>query len=135
MFWLLLRACKARNFGFECVRIKEFGAEKYTKHQTKVPKMAEAILFDIAGEIIMKLGSLALDEIGVCWGVNDELQKLKRTVSRIQAVLLDAEKKQALDEQVKDWLGKLQEVVYDADDLLDDFATEALQHKVMTGNR
>ncbi|XP_021669473.2 putative disease resistance protein RGA4 [Hevea brasiliensis] len=97
--------------------------------------MAEAILFDIAGEIIMKLGSLALDEIGVCWGVNDELQKLKRTVSRIQAVLLDAEKKQALDEQVKDWLGKLQEVVYDADDLLDDFATEALQHQVMTGNR
>ncbi|KAF2319602.1 hypothetical protein GH714_017455 [Hevea brasiliensis] len=37
--------------------------------------------------------------------------------------------------EVKDWLGKLQEIVYDADDLIDDFATEALQRQVMTGNR
>ncbi|KAF2319561.1 hypothetical protein GH714_017012 [Hevea brasiliensis] len=97
--------------------------------------MAERVLFYIAGEIIKKLGSRALQEIGVWWGVKDELQKLKGTVSRIRAVLLDAEKKAALNEQVKDWLGQLQEIVYDADDLIDDFATEALQRQVMTGNR
>ncbi|KAJ9158799.1 hypothetical protein P3X46_024345 [Hevea brasiliensis] len=97
--------------------------------------MAEGVLFDIAGEIIKKLGSRALQEIEVWWGVKDELQKLECTVSRIRAVLLDAEKKAALNEQVKDWLGKLQEIVYDADDLIDDFATEALQRQVMTGNR
>ncbi|XP_021690882.2 putative disease resistance protein RGA3 [Hevea brasiliensis] len=97
--------------------------------------MAERVLFYIAGEIIKKLGSRALQEIGVWWGVKDELQKLKGTVSRIRAVLLDAEKKAALNEQVKDWLGELQEIVYDADDLIDDFATEALQRQVMTGNR
>ncbi|KAJ9158813.1 hypothetical protein P3X46_024359 [Hevea brasiliensis] len=97
--------------------------------------MAEGVLFDIAGEIIRKLSPQALQEIEVCWGVKDELQKLKGTVSRIRAVLLDAEKKSALNEQVKDWLGKLQEIVYDADDLIDDFATEALQRRVMTGNR
>ncbi|KAF2319604.1 hypothetical protein GH714_017467 [Hevea brasiliensis] len=97
--------------------------------------MAEGVLFDIAGEIIMKVGPQALQEIEVWWGVKDELQKLKGTVSRIRAVLLDAEKKSALNEQVKVWLGKLQEIVYDADDLIDDFATEALQRRVMTGNR
>ncbi|KAF2319592.1 hypothetical protein GH714_017387 [Hevea brasiliensis] len=97
--------------------------------------MAEGVLFDIAGEIIKKLGSRALQEIGVWWGVKDELQKLKGTVSRIRAVLLDAEKKKALNKQVENWLGELQEIVYDADDLIDDFATEALQRQVMTGNR
>ncbi|KAF2319588.1 hypothetical protein GH714_017257 [Hevea brasiliensis] len=61
--------------------------------------MADGVLFDIAGEIIKKLGSRALQEIGVWWGVKDELQKLKSTVSRIRAVLLDAEKKKALNEQ------------------------------------
>ncbi|KAF2319584.1 hypothetical protein GH714_017240 [Hevea brasiliensis] len=97
--------------------------------------MAEGVLFDIAGDIIQKLGSRAFRDIGLWWGLKDELKKLKATVSSIQAVLVDAEKKQALDEQVKDWLGKLQEVVYDADDLLDDFATEALRRQLMTGNR
>ncbi|XP_057989491.1 putative disease resistance protein RGA3 [Hevea brasiliensis] len=96
--------------------------------------MAE-VLFDIAWEIIKKLVSRALQEIGVWWGVKDELQKLEGTVSTIRAVLLDAEKKKALNEQVKVRLGKLQEIVYDADDLIDDFATEALQRQVMTGNR
>eukprot|EP00257_Ricinus_communis_P027202 XP_025014616.1 putative disease resistance protein RGA3 [Ricinus communis] len=97
--------------------------------------MAESILFDIAGEIILQLGSRAIQEIGLWWGVNDEIEKLKGTVSRIQAVLLDAEEKQAWNNQVKDWLGKLKEVVFEADDLLDDFSTEALRRQVMDGNR
>ncbi|KAG8646271.1 hypothetical protein MANES_10G139900v8 [Manihot esculenta] len=50
-------------------------------------------------------------------------------------VLLVAEKMRNPDVQVKDWLGKFQEVVYDADDLVDDLATEALRRHVMTGNR
>ncbi|KAJ9159472.1 hypothetical protein P3X46_024979 [Hevea brasiliensis] len=97
--------------------------------------MAEAILYDIAGEIILKLGSRALQEIALWWGVNDEIDKLQDTGSRIQAVLLDAEEKQAWNNQVKDWLGKLKEVVFDADDLLDDFSTEVLRRQVMGGNR
>ncbi|KAJ9158798.1 hypothetical protein P3X46_024344 [Hevea brasiliensis] len=97
--------------------------------------MEDGILFDIAGEIIKKMGSRALDEIGFWWGVKDELRKLEATVSSIHDVLLDAEEQQKQNHQVKGWLEKLQEVVYDADDLLDDFATEALRRQVMTGNR
>ncbi|KAF2319564.1 hypothetical protein GH714_017049 [Hevea brasiliensis] len=91
--------------------------------------MAEEVLFNIAGGIIKKLGSGVLQQIGL------ELEKLKSTLTTIQAVLLDAEEKSALNNQVKLWLGKLKEVVYDADDLLDDFSTEALRRQVMGGNK
>ncbi|KAJ9158831.1 hypothetical protein P3X46_024377 [Hevea brasiliensis] len=97
--------------------------------------MAEGVLFDIAGEIIKKLGSRAFCEMGLWWGVRDELKKLEATVSSIHNMLLDAEEQQKQNRQVKGWLEKLQEIVYDADDLVDDFATEALRRQVMTGNR
>ena len=53
--------------------------------------MAEAISFGLVRKIIEKLGSTTFDEIGSIWGVKDEFQKLKNTVSTIQAVLRDAE--------------------------------------------
>ncbi|KAG8650158.1 putative disease resistance protein RGA4 isoform X2 [Manihot esculenta] len=96
--------------------------------------MADGVLSNVVGDIITKLGSLALDEIGLWWGVKGELEKLKDTVSSIRNVLLDAEEQQKLNHQVKGWLERLEEVVYDADDLVDDFATEALRRRVMTGN-
>ncbi|XXG52639.1 hypothetical protein AAC387_Pa03g0914 [Persea americana] len=43
--------------------------------------------------------------------------------------------KQENYEAVREWLQKLREVVYDADDILDEFASKALQHKIQTSNR
>jgi hypothetical protein len=97
--------------------------------------MADGVLFEIAGGIIAQLGNSALQEIGLLWGVKDELEKLKNTVTSIQAVLLDAEEKQALNHAIKNWLGRLKEVVFEADDLLDDFSTEALRCEAMTQNK
>ncbi|KAF2319468.1 hypothetical protein GH714_016104 [Hevea brasiliensis] len=62
--------------------------------------MAEAILFNIAGRIISKLASPALQETKLWWGVNEELEKLRRTVSTIQAVLLDAEENVLLKQMI-----------------------------------
>ncbi|KAK3417369.1 hypothetical protein EUGRSUZ_H03115 [Eucalyptus grandis] len=50
-------------------------------------------------------------------------------------MLLDAEKKQWDSEQVKLWLMRLKDVLYDAQDLLDDVATEDLRQKVTPGNK
>jgi hypothetical protein len=51
-------------------------------------------------------------------------------------VLLDAEKKASHSVAVKDWLERLKDLFHDADDLLDDFSTEAMQRKVlMTRNK
>lgn len=50
--------------------------------------IAEAIRFGIAGKIIESLGSTTLKEIGSIWGtgVEDDIEKLKNTVSTIQDV-------------------------------------------------
>ncbi|XP_017980297.1 PREDICTED: putative disease resistance protein At3g14460 [Theobroma cacao] len=48
----------------------------------------------------------------------------------IRAVLDDAEGKQMKDQYVKNWLADLQDLAYDVDDILDEFATEALGRKL-----
>ncbi|CAN6693809.1 unnamed protein product [Malus baccata var. baccata] len=95
--------------------------------------MAEGVLFNVAERIIGRLGSLAFQEIGLIWGVQDELHKLQEIVAGFQGVLLDAEQKQTNNE-VKMWLESVEDVVYEADDLLDEFNTEAQQRQMMCGN-
>ena len=98
-------------------------------------EMAEAILYGVAQTIIENLGSMVFAEIGSMWGVEDEFEKLKDTVSAVQAVLLDAEEQQVKNHQVKHWLVRLKDAVYDADDLLTDFYTEDLRQRVMGGDQ
>ena len=52
----------------------------------------------------------------------------------ISVVLVGAEVKQHNNE-VKLWLKRLKDVMFDADDLLDDMFTEALQREVMTQDK
>ncbi|KAM4097538.1 hypothetical protein ACJW30_07G008200 [Castanea mollissima] len=94
--------------------------------------MAEGTLFGVAARIIEKTGNLAVQELGLLWGVKDEIVRLGEKVSTIKAVLLDAEKKEQTN-QVKEWLKRLNDAIYDADDLLDDISTEASQREVMMG--
>ncbi|CAN6703238.1 unnamed protein product [Malus baccata var. baccata] len=95
--------------------------------------MAEGVLFNVAGGIIERLGPLASQEIGLIWGARDEFQKLKVTVAGFQAVLLDAEQKQANNE-VKEWLQSVEDAVYEADDVLDEYNTENQLRQMMPGS-
>ncbi|XP_039155950.1 putative disease resistance protein RGA4 [Eucalyptus grandis] len=97
--------------------------------------MAEAVLFSLATDIIELAGSKTFSEIQRVRGARNEVNSLKDTVETIRAVLLDAEKKQWDSEQVKLWLVRLKDVLYDAQDLLDDVATENLRRKVTPGNK
>ncbi|XP_059450825.1 uncharacterized protein LOC132181593 [Corylus avellana] len=97
--------------------------------------MAEGVLFDTATNIIKSLGPLIRQEIGLLWGFKDEVQKIRNTVSTIQAELLDAEEQQDNNHAVKDWLEKLKDVMYDVDDLLDDYSTKLLRQQVMTRDK
>ncbi|KAK9989507.1 hypothetical protein SO802_029746, partial [Lithocarpus litseifolius] len=97
--------------------------------------MADAILYGVAQKIIESLGSSTLKLIASIWGVKDDLEKMKNTISAIQAVLEDAEEKQVKDRQVEDWLMKLRDAAFDADDLLSEFSTHVLQQKVMGGDK
>uniref|UniRef100_A0A2N9IQZ5 Disease resistance N-terminal domain-containing protein n=1 Tax=Fagus sylvatica TaxID=28930 RepID=A0A2N9IQZ5_FAGSY len=85
--------------------------------------------------MIENLGSQIFKEIGSLWGVKDEFEKIKNTVSTIRAVLLDAAEQQSHNHQVRDWLEKLKDAVYDADDLLGEFSTEAMWRSMVSGNK
>ncbi|XP_028101691.1 putative disease resistance protein RGA1 [Camellia sinensis] len=59
------------------------------------------------------------------------IQNLKKALEDLETLLADAENKQVYDKGYQKWLEEVQPLAYDADDLLDDFATEALKRKLM----
>jgi hypothetical protein len=63
--------------------------------------------------------------------VDADLKKWKTMLPMICAVLDDAEEKQVTSKFVKKWLDELEDLAYDADDILDEFATEALRCKMV----
>ncbi|CAL1392570.1 unnamed protein product [Linum trigynum] len=71
-------------------------------------------------------------EAALLWNLRSELKKLDGTMTSIQALLLDAEEQQEHSHQVKDWLQKLEVLLLDTEDLLDDVATEALREEAAT---
>ncbi|GMI79692.1 hypothetical protein like AT3G14470 [Hibiscus trionum] len=93
--------------------------------------MAEAIAFNV----ITKLSSPLLQQLGLWWNFKDDLHDLQSIVSAIRAVLLDAEERSVSNNLVKDCLEKLKDALYDADDILDDIHTEALRKDMMSGNK
>ncbi|GMI79657.1 hypothetical protein like AT3G14470 [Hibiscus trionum] len=93
--------------------------------------MAEAIAFNV----ITKLSSPLLQQLGLWWNFKDDLQDLKSTVSAIKAVLLDAEEQSVTSNLVKDCLEKLKDALYDADDVLDDIHTQVQRKHMSRGNK
>ncbi|KAL6272940.1 hypothetical protein ACE6H2_023632 [Prunus campanulata] len=91
--------------------------------------MAE-LAFPLATKLIEKLGSFASEQIALAWAVKADLKKLQRTMSTIKHVLLDAEQKQAHNQQIRSWLRQLKDVFLDAEDLLDEFECEASRKEV-----
>ena len=87
----------------------------------------------LAVTVLEKLSSAAYKELEIIRNLKDDIERMKSTVSMIKAVLLDAEAK-ANNHQVSNWLEELKDVLYDADDLLDDFSVENLRSKAMAGN-
>ncbi|XP_042959479.1 putative disease resistance RPP13-like protein 1 [Carya illinoinensis] len=57
-------------------------------------------------------------------------RKLKTAMRSVNSVLADAEEKQLTDPLVKDWVDDLKDVLFDAEDILEEIATEALQRKL-----
>ncbi|XP_050283822.1 putative disease resistance protein RGA4 [Quercus robur] len=97
--------------------------------------MAEGALFSVAKGITEKASNLLAQEIVLLWNLKDDMEKLNDTVLTISAVIQDAEEKQQHNNQVRVWLKRLNDALYEADDLLDDISTEALRREVMTRNK
>ncbi|KAL7234875.1 hypothetical protein ACSBR1_018359 [Camellia fascicularis] len=81
--------------------------------------------------VINKLLSSDLIDLARQGGVDTSIKKLKKSFEDINDVLADAEDKQISDKAVNKWLKELQRLAYDADDVLDEFATEVLRKKLI----
>ncbi|KAL5979939.1 hypothetical protein ACLOJK_039051, partial [Asimina triloba] len=87
--------------------------------------MADALL-SIALE---KLTQVLEKQTSLFAGATHELEKLRDTFQSIQALLADAESRQAADESVNLWLSRLRGVAYDIDDLLDEWVISGLEEE------
>ncbi|XP_074287464.1 uncharacterized protein LOC141612552 [Silene latifolia] len=86
--------------------------------------MAE-IGISIAEKLIEMVGSEAIRQIRSFRGYESELDDLKETIITIRKVLLDAESKGQLSHEAQHYIQKLQDALYDADDLFDEVRTRA----------
>ncbi|XP_038973690.1 putative disease resistance protein RGA3 [Phoenix dactylifera] len=77
------------------------------------------------------LFTLLSEEWRLVLGAEDELRNLRDNLSMIQAVLRDAEERQRTDHAVGLWLNELRVVAYDANDVLDECATEAQRRRLI----
>ncbi|KAB2085699.1 hypothetical protein ES319_A05G416700v1, partial [Gossypium barbadense] len=83
--------------------------------------MAEALLGAVVNEAVAKVMSIAADQIILAWGFKKQLKKL--------------EEKEIKNTSVKLWLERLEDVAYEAVDVLDEFAYEILRRKVEIRNQ
>ncbi|GMP41635.1 hypothetical protein CsSME_00011670 [Camellia sinensis var. sinensis] len=93
---------------------------------------------DVFGIFISPFVQAMVDKLSSYFGnlvstadVGTGIQNLKKALEDLETLLADAENKQVYDKDIKKWLEEVQPLAYDADDLLDDFATEALERKLM----
>eukprot|EP00258_Populus_trichocarpa_P024842 XP_024440861.1 disease resistance protein RGA2 isoform X1 [Populus trichocarpa] len=96
--------------------------------QRKQENMAAELFLTFAmEETLTRVSSIAAEGIGLAWGLEGQLLKLEESLTMIQAVLQDAARRPVTDKSAKLWLEKLQDVAYNAEDVLDEFAYEILR--------
>ncbi|KAF2307974.1 hypothetical protein GH714_033972 [Hevea brasiliensis] len=91
----------------------------------------ESLAFNVTEKFLEKLASHAYQEISFAWGLQGELKKLEDILLTVKAVLLDAEEKQVDNHQLRVWLIKLKDALYDAEDVFDDFECETQRKRVL----
>ncbi|CDP03427.1 unnamed protein product [Coffea canephora] len=97
--------------------------------------MADAILGSTVQVLVEMAINFARGKIGQSSELEKDLENLKRTLTLIQDVLHDAEKRQVNERSVKHWLEDLECVAFDAENLLDTFKYEMIRREVENQNQ
>nr|DAD47599.1 TPA_asm: hypothetical protein HUJ06_017536 [Nelumbo nucifera] len=79
--------------------------------------MEVVILSAFMKEILGSFKNPIIQEYGLITGVKKELKNLESIFWTIEAVLEDAEEQQSKNKAITDWLWKLKDAAYDADDV------------------
>ncbi|KAJ8634758.1 hypothetical protein MRB53_009025 [Persea americana] len=86
--------------------------------------MADPALSAFLEVLFQNLASPLLQKFGLLWGLDKDLKKLSRKLTRIKFVLSDAEERRYKEEAVSIWLKELKGASLDAEDVIDEMATE-----------
>ncbi|XP_047967191.1 putative disease resistance protein At1g50180 isoform X2 [Salvia hispanica] len=78
------------------------------------------------------LGNLLIDEVKSLRGVKGKVRLLKDELKSMQSFLKDADRKQAKDERVRNWVRELREIAFDAEDTIELFAVN-IENTTNTG--
>ncbi|XP_017976548.1 PREDICTED: putative disease resistance protein RGA3 [Theobroma cacao] len=81
--------------------------------------------------VLEKIALLAVEEVRWAFNVENDLEELQDTMTRIKAVLLDAERQQHQNEALRLSICKLRDLFYDAEDVIDEIECEALRKEVV----
>lgn len=92
--------------------------------------MGDIVLSFLVDETLGRVLSLITDEITLAWNLNKDIEGLQESLTKIRAVLQDAEEQQTKREPVRLWLKKLRDVAYAAEQVFDELAYENLRRKV-----
>ncbi|KAK9990018.1 hypothetical protein SO802_025003 [Lithocarpus litseifolius] len=93
--------------------------------------MAETVISVVLGKLI----PVATEQISFACGLEELLTELQDSLTTIQAVLADAERRQVGEKSVRLWMRRLKNAAYDVDDVLDEFAYEILRRKIEIRNQ
>ncbi|KAJ1404192.1 Virus X resistance protein-like, coiled-coil domain [Sesbania bispinosa] len=93
--------------------------------------MAESFVSDVAHSLLGKLASYAYEEASRAYGVYDDLQRFKDTLSIVKGVLLDAEEKKDKKHGLREWLRQIENICYHAEDVLDGFEFQNKRNQVV----
>jgi hypothetical protein len=88
--------------------------------------MIESFVFDIVDSLLGKLASYAYEQASQVYSLYEDLRSIKDTLSIVRGMLLDKEKTKIQYHGFRDWRRQIQNICYDAEDVLEKFE---LQHK------
>ncbi|KAF5795589.1 putative P-loop containing nucleoside triphosphate hydrolase, leucine-rich repeat domain superfamily [Helianthus annuus] len=88
--------------------------------------MAELVLSSLLPMLFEKLSDAAFKTVARHKGLDAEIKKLQKSLTQIQLYLTHASQMEITDPSVKQRLNDLQHLAYDIDDVLDGWATDAM---------
>ncbi|XP_038885174.1 disease resistance protein RGA2-like [Benincasa hispida] len=98
-------------------------------------KMAEFLWTFAVQETLKRTVKVAAQKISIAWGLEDELSKLSKWLLDAGALLRDIDMEILRNESVKRWVDGLEDIVCEAEDLLDELSYEDLRRNVETTSR
>ncbi|XP_010247318.1 PREDICTED: putative disease resistance protein RGA3 [Nelumbo nucifera] len=91
--------------------------------------MADPFTCKVAEVILTRVIFLATKGINLTNDSREHFNNLKMKLETIQGVLQDAQNRQTMEHRVGNWLKKVQDLAYDAEDMLDEFTILIQQQK------